>query len=245
MLVDMVKSIQGFVAKDLRPFLMKRELFFSPGFSGIVATSHIAANFNVFQPDYYIKNVSDNPLNPANLPQPLEIELLNRFRGDRQLGQWTQTGDLNGKSMLLSSAPKISKPGCLLCHGKKEEAPEEIRLKFTGDLGYGYQPDEVVGVSVVGVPIANVDTLALQRTAIVLGLLTLLFGIVLVAVNMLVRRNLLSPILKITDAAHAISHGSLDKRIEMERNDEIGDLARSVELVRRSFDKLMQRMRKH
>ena len=53
-LVDMVKSIQGFVAKDLRPYFMENKLFHAPGFSGIVATSLIAEKFKKVQPDYYI-----------------------------------------------------------------------------------------------------------------------------------------------------------------------------------------------
>ena len=244
MLVDMVRSIQGFVAKDLRPYFVEHGLFYSPGFSGIVATSLIAENFKKAQPDYYIKNSSDNPLNPANRPQPFEMELLNRFRLDRDLKQWTQVGEISGKTMLISSAPKVSKPGCLRCHGARDQVVEEVKVKFTGMQGYNYQPGEVVGLSAVGVPMENVHTLALQRTAIVLAVLTVLFGIILIAVNRLVKSSLLTPILKITDAAHAISHGSLDTPIDIDRNDEIGDLARSVELVRRSFAKLMQRMRK-
>ena len=104
--------------------------------------------------------------------------------------------------------------------------------------------NQVVGVSVVGVPLANVQALALQRTGIVLVVLTVLFGLILIAVNRLVKRGLLLPMLEITEAAHAISRGKLDTLIEVDRDDEIGDLARSVELVRRSFAKLMQRMRR-
>lgn len=245
MLVDMVTSIQSFVAKDLRPYFVEHRLFYSPGFSGIVATSLIAENFKQTQPNYYIKNSSDNPLNPSNNPQPLEMELLTRFRLNRELEQWTQVGEINGKTMLISAAPKISKPGCLRCHGARDQVLEEIRVKFPGTLGYNYQPGEVVGLSAVGVPMENVHALALRRTAIVLAVLTILFGVILIAVNRLVQTSLLRPILQITDAAHAISHGALDSQIEIERNDEIGDLARSVELVRRSFSKLMQRMRKH
>lgn len=243
-LVDMVKSIQGFVAKDLRPYFLKNNLFHSPGFSGIVATSLIAENFKQLQPDYYIKNVSDNPLNPANSPKPLEMELLARFRGEKELESLTREGAIGGKRLLISAAPKISTPGCLRCHGKREEAPQQIRERFTGALGYNYQPNQVVGVSLVGVPMANVQSLSLQRTGIVLVVLTVLFGLILFAVNRLVKKNLLSPILEITEAAHAISHGKRAEEIKVERDDEIGDLARSVELVRRSFDKLMQRMRK-
>ena len=102
----------------------------------------------------------------------------------------------------------------------------------------------VVGVSVVGVPIEDVKEIALQRTGVVLGLLTVLFAIAFFAINMIVKRSVLNPIIQITEVAHAISRGKLETPIEMARNDEIGDLGRSVELVRRSFDKVMQRMRK-
>jgi len=243
-LVDMVTSIQGYVARDLRPFFMENNLFHSPGFSGIVATSLIAGNFHKLQPDYYIKNVSDNPLNPDNSPKPLENELLNEFRGDRGLKNVTRAGEIDGRQLLISAAPKLSKPGCLRCHGDIEKAPKQISDEFAGPAGYNYRPNDVVGVSVVGVPMANVQELALQRTGIVLIVLTVLFGLILIAVNRLVRNNLLSPILEITEAAHAISRGKLDTLIEVKRDDEIGDLARSVELVRRSFGKLIQRMRK-
>ena len=102
----------------------------------------------------------------------------------------------------------------------------------------------MVGVSLVGVPIENVHEVALQRTGIVVGVLTVLFALIFVTINLLVKRYLLTPILQITNAAHEISRGKLDIPIEVKRNDEMGDLARSVELVRRSFEKLIKRMRK-
>jgi len=243
-LVDMVQSIQEYVAQDLRPFFLEHGLFYSPGFSGIVATSRIAGNFKKLQPAYYIKNASDNPLNPANTPEPVEMELLNRFRLDRELDHWTQVGIVGENRLLISASPKVSKKGCLQCHGARENVPKEISDQFPGFLGYNYKPDAVVGVSVVGVPIEDVKEIALQRTGVVLGLLTVLFAIAFFAINMIVKRSVLNPIIQITEVAHAISRGKLETPIEMARNDEIGDLGRSVELVRRSFDKVMQRMRK-
>jgi methyl-accepting chemotaxis protein len=77
-----------------------------------------------------------------------------------------------------------------------------------------------------------------------MGLLTVLFGIALGMINMLVRRSLITPILEITNAAHEVAKGRIDHTIEMSRNDEIGDLARSVELLRRSFAQLFKRARK-
>ena len=86
--------------------------------------------------------------------------------------------------------------------------------------------------------------LSVYTTGLVLGLLTVLFAVAFFAIDMIVKRGILSPLLDITESMHSISRGKLDTKIDFERNDEIGDLARSVELVRRSFEKVMQRISK-
>lgn len=244
MLVDMVASIQDYVAKDLRPYFIEHGLFHSPGFSGIVATSLIAENFAERRPSFYIKNASDNPLNPNNLPNPLEQQLLSEFRADRGREKLTRTGNIGTDRMLVSAAPKVSKPGCLRCHGSVATAPPQIIEQYGAGAGYDYKLGEVVGLSMVGVPLGDVRTLALQRSLIMVGLLTLLFAVGFVTINLLVRRTLLTPIVAIAETAHAVRKGDLERAITIERNDEIGDLARSIELLRRSFAQAMKRLRK-
>ena len=244
LLVDMVKSIKGYVAKDLRPYFMKQRLFHTAGFSGIVAVSRVAENFKGMQGSYSIRNVSDNPLNPDNRPEALESELLSRFRADKQLDELRVEGLLGGQQMLVRSAPIVSAKGCLRCHGDPDQVPIQITADYGRGAGYNYRIGDVVGVELVGVPIANVDALALKRSLVATGLLTLMFAIVFMTINLLVRHYLISPLLKITETAHAVAKGELDRSMNIERNDEIGDLARSVELLRRSFAQLMKRMRK-
>lgn len=243
LLVDMVRSIQGYVAGHLRPFLMEKGLFYSPGFSGIVATGLIAEKFEEFQPGYYIKNVSDNPLNPKNNPQPFEQELLSRFRADRTLGETTEIGTINGQRMLVSAAPKESKKGCLRCHGEPEKAPEEISSRYGQTYGYYYKVGDVAGVSLVGVPLENVQAVATERSLVAIGLLTALFAIIFFSINMLVRRTMVKPILDISQEAKAISQGRMEQPLESDRNDEVGDLIHSIELLRRSFVQAMKRMK--
>jgi protein-histidine pros-kinase len=244
LLVDMVGSIQGYVAKHLRPHFVANDMFYSPGFSGIVATSLIAENFKHRQPQYYIKNSSDNPLNPVNTTNRLERNLLQRYRAQPDLGNIKEIGAIDGQSYLVSSAPKVSKRGCLLCHGDPDTTPDEITTRYGRGLGYNYNVGEVVGVSVVGVPLDNVNAIALQRSVIVIGILTGLFALIFISINMLVRRYLISPILQITEAAHAIRKGDASQTIDVRRNDEIGDLARSVELLRRSFLQAIKRLQR-
>lgn len=245
LLVDMVKSIQGYVAGDLRPWFLKNNQFYTRAISGIVATARVADHFKKLQPGYYIKNASDNPINAVNLPEPMEASLLQRFRGDHSLESLVETGEIQGRNFLVASAPKVSKQGCLRCHGDPEKAPKDQQeLYGTGTGGYNYIPDDVVGVSVVGVPLADVNAIATQRSLVVIGLLTGLFAIIFIMVNILVRRYLLSDIFQITRTAQAVSQGDVNRSMVIDRNDEIGELAHSFELMRRSLVAAMQRLQR-
>ncbi|MGD9171282.1 MAG: DUF3365 domain-containing protein [Candidatus Thiodiazotropha sp.] len=245
LLVDVVKSIQDFVANDLRPHFMKEKIFYSPSFSGIVATSRVAQYLKQKQPQYYISNVSDNPLNPNNKVKGIEKELLIIFRKDRNVELVTTTGVINGQNYLVSSAPKVSKKGCLRCHGKPEHAPDDVKLKYGTANGFGYQSDEVVGVSVVGVPVEDVQSLTILRSIIVIGAITLLFAVLFLMINQLIRRLMLEPINEITSLAKAVSLGDISRQVQLQgKTDEIADLAHAFELMRRSLVAAMKRMKR-
>ncbi len=244
LLGDLVKSVKGYIGKDMRPWFIENKQFHSAGFSGIVAVSLIAKHFKGLQDRYAIRNVSDNPLNPANSPEPFERDLLEEFRADRGLTNLQTEGELGGQPMLVASAPIVSQPGCLQCHGDPEKVHTEITAQYGQTSGYHYKDKDIVGIELVGVPIEDVNALAMQRSLVAVGLLTALFALIFVTINILVRRNLISPILEITSAAHAVVKGDLDRSLDIQRNDEIGDLARSVELLRRSFSQVMKRFNK-
>jgi HAMP domain-containing protein len=245
LLVDVVKSIQSFVAKDLRPHFMKEQIFYSPSFSGIAATSRIANYFKLEQPQYYISNSSDNPLNPNNIAKGLELELLNKFRSDRALESVNTIGEIGGLNYLVSSAPKVSKKGCLRCHGSPEMAPNDVKEAYGTESGFGYKPGEVVGVSIVGVPLEDVQSLSVRRGLMVIGAITILFTIIFLILNILVRHQMLKPIIEITTVAKAVSRGDVGREMPVRsRNDEISDLSIAFELIRRSLVAAIKRMRR-
>lgn len=245
LLVDTVKSIQDYVANDLRPHFMKERIYYSPSFSGIVATSLIAKYLKNKQPQYYISNASDNPLNPENKAHAFEQKLLNQFRNNRDLGLINTQGEIKGTTYLVSSTPKISKKGCLRCHGDPEMAPEDVKANYGRESGFGYKNDEVVGISLVGVPLEDVKSLTITRSLMVIGAITLLFTIIFLVVNTLVRRLILEPITEITTVATAVSRGDISREVQVkDRNDEIADLANAFELMRRSLVTAMKRIKR-
>jgi len=246
LLVDVVKSIQGYVANDLRPYFLEKKIFYSPAFSGIVATSRIAGHLKAFQPDYLIRNASDNPLNPDNQAKDLEKDLLQQFRASRTTQGLNTEGKINGKQYLVSAAPKISnKKGCLKCHGDPAKAPEDVTQSYGTGSGYGYRMGDIVGVSLVGVPLVDVQSLTVERSLYVIGIITVIFAILFMILNSIVKRLIISPIDEMTEVAEAVSKGDLNRSISsVTRNDEIGELAHSFELMRRSLVAAMRHMRK-
>ncbi|MDJ0714220.1 MAG: DUF3365 domain-containing protein [Prochloraceae cyanobacterium] len=244
LLVDMVKAARTYIAEDVRPYMLPRKIFHPPAISSTVATKKIAGHFLKTRPDYYIRVISDNPLNQTNKPTEFEKQLLERFREDRNLERIQEAGLINDKNYLVSSRPSISRASCLVCHGKPEEAPKEITQEYGTESGYGYISDRVVGASVVGVPVANVNQIVLSRSIIALIVISMLFLVIFLMINRLVQQLLLGPIEKISRIAREVSEGSLDYSISSRRRDEIGELANSFELMRRSLLTASKRLKK-
>lgn len=244
LLVDMVTAVRKYVSDDLRPTLLQKQVMHPPAVSSTVATAVVARYFAEKQPGYYIKIASDNPLNPKNKAQPFEQSLLERFRGDKELKAVVEAGHMNGQSYLVSARPSKSTAECLLCHGDPAAVPVEITSVYPASgSGYQYRSGTVVGVTMVGVPIGNINAIAIERAGIVIGILTVIFGLLMVAINITVRRHIITPILQITESAKAVSLGDLERKISLDRKDEIGELARSFELMRRSLVTVLRRMK--
>ncbi len=244
LLVDMVKSVREYVAKDLRPDLLEAGLYHSPGVSSTVTAGLVAGHFRKKQPDYYIKISSDNPLNTNNKPEPLEQNLLNRYRSDSDEKSIIETGVIQGKNFLVSSRPSIAKKGCLRCHGVASEAPEAITKKYGISHGYNYSVGEVVGVTAVGVPLQDINALVLQRSLIAMGILTLIFALIAIMISAIVKRSIIAPVVDITEKAMALSKGDLEHAITAEQDSmELSELVKAIERLRLSISAAMKRLK--
>lgn len=243
LLVDMVRSVRNVVREETRPYFLPKGEFFPPVVSSTVMAKTVASKFAVLRPEYYIRIVSDNPLNSENLPDAAEAAILNRFRAADRPDKLVETGILRNQNYLISAAPAKARKGCLRCHGTAAEAPTQITEKYGGDSGFGYREGDIVGASVVGVPMANLNELVLTRSIIIVGILTLLFAFIFLFINTLVKRSIIAPILTISAAANSVSRGKLNESISMDRDDEIGELAYSFELMRRSLVAIVKKMR--
>ncbi|KOR29025.1 hypothetical protein TI05_15830 [Achromatium sp. WMS3] len=203
----------------------------------------VANLFRQKQPKYYIKIASDNPLNPENKPEPLELQLMQRYRKTNNKKAIIEIGTIHGKQFLVSAHPSISKPGCLVCHGSADNAPAPITRKYGTHSGYDYQLGSVVGVMLVGVPLQNVNSLVLQRSFITLGLLTLIFGLIAIIISSVVKYSIVAPVVAVTEMATVLSKGKLEQTTITEQESiELNELVKAFDRLRLSVSVAMKRL---
>ncbi len=77
-----------------------------------------------------------------------------------------------------------------------------------------------------------------QQTSFLIfgGLLTVTLVVMLIVLNLILSKAILSPIMNLRDAARAIAMGNLKKNITIFQRDELGDLAESFEKMRNSIN---------
>jgi methyl-accepting chemotaxis protein len=236
LLVDVVSSARAIVKDKTRPYFLAKGEFFSPVVSSTVMAKELASQFHKLQPTYLIRMVSDNPLNSENMPEGLEVGVLDTLRKSDNDKGLIQSGTIQGRNYLISAVPTKVHDDCLMCHGDPSAAPKEVTAKYGTTSGFGWKPGEVIGATLVGVPVADLNSAVLKRSGIVVGIITVLFAGVLIVLNRLVQNNIIQPILRITVAAKAISLGRSNEPLVSDRDDEIGALTRAFELMRRSIN---------
>jgi HAMP domain-containing protein len=235
LLVDMVGSVRGVVKEETRPYFLPKGEFLPVVVSSTVMAKTVAARFKKVQPDYLIRMVSDNPLNLEDRPEGLEADVLNSMRAQQQASSFIRTGNIRGQDYLISASPTKAEADCMLCHGDPAKAPEAITAKYGKTSGFGWKDGSIVGASLVGVPLANTNSIVLMRSAVIVGIITVLFAIILLLLNVSVRHNIINPIIEITGTAKAMSLGKHKDALRTARRDEIGALVHALELLRRSL----------
>lgn len=149
---------------------------------------------------------SDNFMNPANQPDLFDLEALGVMRETGVTEYWK----VKGNTLRYARALRADK-NCLACHGRPEDAPAIVRMKYRGleghprGGGYGYQLGEIVGVTSVTVPHNTFGvTLTRQSWGFWLSVMTV-FGLT-VFVFMQLMRGIVAPLSRLSRYADDIAH---------------------------------------
>jgi len=163
--------------------------------------------------------------------------VVNRFRQHPELAEVVgEREGAFGKSLYLAEPLQIKESACLTCHSTIGAAPQTMIDRYGTANGFGWRPNEIVGAQVVSVP----ESVAIRRAdAIVpqiLYLLSGLFVVLFVALNLLLASLVIRPMKKLATIADQVSLGRMDApEFPARGTDEMSMLGRSFNRMRRSL----------
>jgi len=189
------------------------------------------------QPDYTLRQPTENPTNPADRPAAWEGDIIRTFQANPGLETQTTERDTAGGGIISFSQPvRVINEGCLSCHSTPQAAPPSMIDVYGSANGFGWKVGDTVGAEVVSVPEAVPLARARQSLYSTMAALAAVFGVMLVVLNLLLHRLIIGPVQRISLSADEVSLGNLlVPEFMPSSKDEIGSLALSFNRMRRSL----------
>lgn len=213
--------------------------------------------------EYRYRNAMINPTNINDKATENEIKIIEKLSQKYELEKQinplgkniVEEGYLtrNGKNKLsfYTGRPIIiekSQTSCLSCHTSLETSPKSLQALYqkgvySGNNGFGWELDKVIGTKIIYVPADKVDKIAKQNFLIILGTFMAIFAISISLVNLWLKQHIVRPLNQITQVAEAVSLGDMDANFENESKDEIGRLADAFRRVKTTLEIAIKRPR--
>jgi len=240
-------AVRSYTVNEIRPLLNKNnDGQFHPQTVPAYSATQTANLVRKSRPDYIYKEAVFNPTNPRDKATPEEEKIINQFIADPGLKKLVGSQQTGGsKSLYISYPIKITNPKCLACHSTPEAAPAAMRAIYGDDGGFGWKLNEIVGTQMVVVPYKLPAELARKTFFSFLASLGLIFLVLFIVINVSIRLLVINPLTSLTKMSDEVSKGNLrDKEVEVKGKDEIADMSRSFNRMRRSIIKIVQMIRK-
>lgn len=247
LIMQQALAVRSYTVNEVRPLLAQlNDGRFHPQTVPAYSATQTANLVRQSRPNYSYKEAVFNPTNPRDRATPAEEEIIRRFIENPALDKIVGSEEINGvKSLYISYPIRITNPACLACHSDPANAPAAMRAIYGDDGGFGWKLNEVVGTQMVVVPYTLPAELARKTFFSFLVSMAAIFLILFLVVNITLRRLILKPVAQIIHMADETSKGNLrSPEIKVSGNDEIADMLRAFNRMRRSIIKMVQMMRK-
>lgn len=243
MMMEAALAIRGYTVKEIRPLLtlqMKRE-FLPQSVPSYAATQNFQTVREMY-PEYTYKEAALNPTNPRDNATDWETDIIQIFRNDPDTTELSGERETPlGKSLYYARPIRIKNKNCLTCHSTVDAAPETMVKLYGSSNGFGWQLDEVVGTQVVSVPLSVPLAKAREEFVIFMASLIAIFVAIFIVINLMLSQIVVRRVREMANVADDISTGHMDvDDFRVRGNDEIADLSRSFNRMRRSLEKAMQ-----
>jgi protein-histidine pros-kinase len=243
MLMGQATAVRGYTQREIAPLLAEQSAvrFLPHTIPSFAAQTVLRAMMQPDFRDYSYKEAALNPTNPADRATDWETDIIDLFRRDAALKEHVGERDTPVGPVLTLSRPfRLTDQGCLSCHSTPAAAPRTMVDLYGPANGFGWKLGDVIGAQVVSVPMRLPLERADRILFTLLGALAAVFVLVLVLVNVLLHVVIIRPVQRITAMAQRAAEGDLEGgELKDTGRDEIGSLARSFNLLKRSLARSM------
>jgi HAMP domain-containing protein len=196
--------------------------------------------------NYMYKEATLNPTNPRDRAVDWEVDVVNRFRQNTEVKELVGERDgAFGRTLYLAQPLQIKNPACLACHSSVDAAPQTMIDLYGTANGFGWKPDEIVGAQVVSVPESVAILRANDLVSKILYLLSGLFVVLFIALNLMLVTLVLRPIKRLGTIADQVSLGQMDApEFPAKGRDEMATLGQSFNRMRRSLVEALEMLEK-
>jgi HAMP domain-containing protein len=242
-MMESAMGARAYTAQQIQPLLtlqMKRQ-FLPQTVAAYAAGQSFQALRDTF-PDFTYKEAALNPTNPNDRASDWEADIIHEFRNNPNRKELVVERDTPTGPMLNLARPLgIYDEGCLVCHGKVEDAPKTMTDIYGVNNGFGWKMGEIIGAQVVTVPMAVPLARAQQTFTTFMILLGGVFFLLLVLLNILLHFVVIRPVTRMSEIASEVSMGKPDVPEYVRKgSDEIASLSQSFNRMRLSLENAMK-----
>ncbi len=161
------KGIHNYIQRNTHPALYSlkelgelKDSFYSPE---LLSSSYMVRNVHKYNneeriqsglPEIYYKMAAINPRNPVNQADLKEAELIKMFNKNRNIKNYRDILELDGKKYLYYALPFLENTeACLKCHSDRQTAPVQLQAIYKGKGGFGETCGEIRAIESIRTPL--------------------------------------------------------------------------------------------
>jgi HAMP domain-containing protein len=240
-------SIRRYTSEEIQPLLAEHSsIQFLPQTVPSFSAQTAFRNFRGFYPQFFYKEAALNPTNPADLARDWERELIEKLRANPELTKDVSFQTIENRSHYTATYPLVIRDeSCLTCHSTPDRAPTSMVALYGNKNGFGWKLNETIGAQIISVPTDIAEGSIWRNLGLFVGTSSIIFLVLLILLNILLNRYVISPVTRMAKTAEAVSMGDASvAEFEYPGSDEIASLSRSFNRMRRSLDSALKMLEK-
>jgi methyl-accepting chemotaxis protein len=178
------------------------------------------------------KTPSPHPRNPKNAPDDFERRALTKFEADPNLKEYTERVTEDGRDWMRYAQPVRITEDCLFCHGDPVGAKDPF-----GYPKEGMKVGDLRAAFAIKAPMDEMVANASSNSRMLLLTSVVTLLVACVALVLVVRGTVVKPLSGVRDVLHRVAEGDLTHRLEIDSQDEVGQMARALNTT---VDKISQ-----